>query len=167
MAVGMLVDGAIVVSEFADRAMSEGKPRKAAYKLAEVHGVANHRFYGNDISGLCTIDILAGNDGRVYEILADYAYCHLVCVITYGIGVCANYWWINRKVTPLRTAKTGFRVSRGGDLTQIKGMLGRYIRVLDYATERPWWSLAAAIVFSILVFFAFAVSKLGLSSFRC
>ncbi len=34
MAVGMLVDGAIVVTEFADREMSEGAHRKEAYRKA-------------------------------------------------------------------------------------------------------------------------------------
>lgn len=34
MAVGMLVDGAIVVTEFADREMSEGRSNRAAYGLA-------------------------------------------------------------------------------------------------------------------------------------
>ncbi len=34
LAVGMLVDGAIVVTEFADRKMVEGEPRKIAYALA-------------------------------------------------------------------------------------------------------------------------------------
>ncbi|MDF5622527.1 efflux RND transporter permease subunit, partial [Vibrio parahaemolyticus] len=34
MAVGMLVDGAIVVTEFADRRMQEGTPRKEAYRDA-------------------------------------------------------------------------------------------------------------------------------------
>ncbi|MFA0532165.1 efflux RND transporter permease subunit [Vibrio breoganii] len=34
MAVGMLVDGAIVVTEFADRKMQEGSPRKEAYRDA-------------------------------------------------------------------------------------------------------------------------------------
>ena len=34
MAVGMLVDGAIVVTEFADRRMQEGMPRKEAYRDA-------------------------------------------------------------------------------------------------------------------------------------
>ena len=34
LAVGMLVDGAIVVTEFADRKMIEGEPRKIAYALA-------------------------------------------------------------------------------------------------------------------------------------
>ena len=34
MAVGMLVDGAIVVTEFADRRMQEGEGRKAAYRDA-------------------------------------------------------------------------------------------------------------------------------------
>jgi len=34
LAVGMLVDGAIVVTEFADRKMVEGEPRKIAYTLA-------------------------------------------------------------------------------------------------------------------------------------
>src|SRR3546814_9491639 len=34
LAVGMLVDGAIVVTEYADRKMIEGLPRKQAYGLA-------------------------------------------------------------------------------------------------------------------------------------
>ena len=34
MAVGMLVDGAIVVTEYADREMSEGIPKQQAYRLA-------------------------------------------------------------------------------------------------------------------------------------
>ena len=34
MVVGMLVDGAIVVTEFADRRMQEGEGRKAAYRDA-------------------------------------------------------------------------------------------------------------------------------------
>jgi len=34
LAVGMLVDGAIVVTEFADRKMTEGEPRRIAYGLA-------------------------------------------------------------------------------------------------------------------------------------
>ena len=34
LAVGMLVDGSIVVTEYADRKMTEGHPRKAAYTLA-------------------------------------------------------------------------------------------------------------------------------------
>ena len=34
LAVGMLVDGAIVVTEFADRKMAEGEPKQTAYALA-------------------------------------------------------------------------------------------------------------------------------------
>ena len=34
LAVGMLVDGAIVVTEYADRKMSEGLPNREAYGLA-------------------------------------------------------------------------------------------------------------------------------------
>ncbi|MDH5410945.1 MAG: efflux RND transporter permease subunit, partial [Alphaproteobacteria bacterium] len=34
LAVGMLVDGAIVVTEYADRKMTEGEPRKLAYAMA-------------------------------------------------------------------------------------------------------------------------------------
>src|SRR5690606_29128665 len=34
LAVGMLVDGAIIVVEYADRAMHEGTPRRIAYSLA-------------------------------------------------------------------------------------------------------------------------------------
>ena len=74
LAVGMLVDDAIIVSEFAERRMSEGMPPREAYALAA------KRMSGPGDRGdrdarrrLLAAAVLAGRGRRVHEISADHA----------------------------------------------------------------------------------------------
>ena len=167
MAVGMLVDGAIVVSEFADRAMSEGKPRKAAYKLAaERMAWPIIASTATTLAAFAPLIFWPGMMGEFMKYLPITLIATLTASLLMALVFVPTIGGLIGKSRPLtEQQKHDLELAESGDLTQIKGMLGRYIRVLDYATERPWWSLAAAIVFSILVFFAFAVSKLGVEFF--
>jgi len=167
MAVGMLVDGAIVVSEFADRAMSEGKPRKAAYKLAaERMAWPIIASTATTLAAFAPLIFWPGMMGEFMKYLPITLIATLSASLLMALVFVPTIGGLIGKSRPLSDQqKQDLELAESGDLTQIKGMLGRYIRVLDYATERPWWSLAAAIVFSILVFFAFAVSKLGVEFF--
>ncbi|MEL7286857.1 MAG: efflux RND transporter permease subunit, partial [Pseudomonadota bacterium] len=167
MAVGMLVDGAIVVSEFADRAMSEGKPRKAAYKLAaERMAWPIIASTATTLAAFAPLIFWPGMMGEFMKYLPITLIATLSASLLMALVFVPTIGGLIGKSRPLsEQQKQDLELAESGDLTQIKGMLGRYIRVLDYATERPWWSLAAAIVFSILVFFAFAVSKLGVEFF--
>ena len=62
MAVGMLVDGAIVVTEYADRKMIEGLHRREAYRQAAQRMAWPHYcLYRHHPGGLCSPVILAGN----------------------------------------------------------------------------------------------------------
>ena len=70
LAVGMLVDDAIIVSEFAERRMSEGMPPREAYSLAA------KRMAGPVIAatadphrGVLAAAVLAGHRRRIHEIL--------------------------------------------------------------------------------------------------
>ena len=73
LAVGMLVDGAIVVTEYADRKMTEGaEPQRSLTALAAkrmawpIIGV-----HGDDLGGVsCRCFILAGGGWRVHEVSA-------------------------------------------------------------------------------------------------
>ncbi len=74
LAVGMLVDDAIIVSEFAERRMAEGMPPREAYSLAA------KRMAGPVIAatadarrGLLAALVLAGHRRRVHEVHADHA----------------------------------------------------------------------------------------------
>lgn len=167
MAVGMLVDGAIVVSEFADRAMSEGKPRKVAYKLAaERMAWPIIASTATTLAAFAPLIFWPGMMGEFMKYLPITLIATLTASLLMALVFVPTIGGLIGKSRPLSDQqKQDLELAESGDLTQIKGMLGRYIRVLDYATERPWWSLAAAIVFSILVFFAFAVSKLGVEFF--
>ena len=76
LAVGMLVDDAIIVSEFAERRMSEGMPPKEAYSLAA------KRMAGPVIAATATrvaafspLLFWPGVVGAVHEIHADHADC--------------------------------------------------------------------------------------------
>ncbi len=73
LAVGMLVDDAIIVSEFAERRMSEGMPPPQAYSLAA------KRMSGPVIAATATRDrrllataVLAGRGRRIHEVYADH-----------------------------------------------------------------------------------------------
>ncbi len=167
MAVGMLVDGAIVVSEFADRAMSEGKPRKSAYKLAaERMAWPIIASTATTLAAFAPLIFWPGMMGEFMKYLPITLIATLSASLLMALVFVPTIGGLIGKSRPLSDAqKRDLALAESGDLTKLTGALGRYIRILDYATERPWWSLAAAIVFSIMVFIAFAVSKLGVEFF--
>ena len=79
LAVGMLVDDAIIVTEFAERRMSEGMPKEQAFALAA------KRMAGPVIAAthdahrrLLAAAVLAGHRRRVHEVPADHADRHAV-----------------------------------------------------------------------------------------
>ena len=81
LAVGMLVDDAIIVSEFAERRMAEGMPPKEAYSLAA------KRMSGPVIAATLTriaafspLLVLAGRGRPVHEISADHLDRHALGV---------------------------------------------------------------------------------------
>ncbi len=74
LAVGMLVDDAIIVSEYAERRMSEGMPPKQAYAAAasRMAGPGDRR--DRDARRrLLAAAVLAGHRRRVHDVHADHA----------------------------------------------------------------------------------------------
>ncbi|AXV66024.1 MULTISPECIES: efflux RND transporter permease subunit [Pseudoalteromonas] len=167
MAVGMLVDGAIVVSEFADREMSEGKPRKIAYRhAAERMAWPIIASTATTLAAFAPLIFWPGMMGEFMKYLPITLIATLSASLLMALVFVPTIGGLIGKTRPLSAQqKLDLALAESGDLTQIKGLLGRYIRMLDFATQRPWWSLTAAIIFSVLVFFTFAVSKLGVEFF--
>ena len=72
LAVGMLVDGAIVVVEYADRRMAEGAHRRVAFRRSRApDGGADYRFNADDTCRLHAVVVLARRGRRIHGVSAD------------------------------------------------------------------------------------------------
>ena len=167
MAVGMLVDGAIVVSEFADRMMSEGMPRKKAYAVA-----AKRMAWPIIASTATTLAAFAplifwpGMMGEFMKYLPITLIATLSASLVMALVFVPTIGSLIGKVRPLTDEqKQNLLVAEEGNLTQLKGTTGRYVRLLDSAIKRPLLSLFAAIGFSVLVFIGYGMSGLGVEFF--
>lgn len=167
MAVGMLVDGAIVVSEFADRMMSEGMPRKKAYAVA-----AKRMAWPIIASTATTLAAFAplifwpGMMGEFMKYLPITLIATLSASLVMALVFVPTIGSLIGKVRPLTDEqKQNLLVAEEGNLTQLKGATGRYVRLLDRAIKRPLLSLFAAIGFSVLVFISYGMSGLGVEFF--
>lgn len=167
MAVGMLVDGAIVVSEFADRMMSEGIPRKKAYAVA-----AKRMAWPIIASTATTLAAFAplifwpGMMGEFMKYLPITLIATLSASLLMALVFVPTIGSLIGKVRPLSDEqKQNLLRSEEGNLTELEGLTGRYVRLLDRAIKRPLLSLFAAIGFSILVFVGYGMSGLGVEFF--
>ena len=147
LAVGMLVDGAIVVTEFADRRLSEAVPRRQAYLQASQRMAAP--IIASTATTLAAFLPLVFWPGIVGEFmkflpmtvlltLSASLLMALIFVPTIGavIGKPAD---ISSRA--LRTLNAG----ESGDLFSISGFTGRYLTLLAQAVKRPGRVMASAI----------------------
>ncbi len=153
LSVGMLVDGAIVVVEFADRKMAEGLPRKEAF------GAAAKRMAWPIISSTATT--LAAFAPLLFwpDIVGEFMkYLPLTL-----IAVLASSLFMAMIFVPTLGALIGkpgaasdsatmkmLAAAEHGDVMQIKGFTGWYVHVLDKALRNPGKVLLAALLMLVL-----------------
>ncbi|MBE0362878.1 hypothetical protein PULV_a0468 [Pseudoalteromonas ulvae UL12] len=167
MAVGMLVDGAIVVTEFADRMMGEGMHRRQAYALA-----AKRMAWPIIASTATTLAAFAplifwpGMMGEFMKYLPITLMATLSASLVMALIFVPTLGSLMGKVNALsESQKHELLVAEKGDLTQLHGLVGRYVRLLDSAISRPWLVLIGAIGFAVCVFIGYGQSKLGIEYF--
>jgi len=157
MAVGMLVDGAIVVTEMADRRMAEGEPRFAAYSRASI------RMAWPIIASTCTtlaafvpLALWPGIMGEFMKylpitliaVLSSSLVMALVFVPTLG-SLFGKPGAISEK------ARKNLADAETGDLDDVTGFTGHYVRFLTKSLQRPWRSVAGVFGLLIIVYIAF------------
>lgn len=163
MAVGMLVDGAIVVTEFADREMNEGKPRHIAY------GTAARRMawpiIASTATTLAAFAPLMFWPGMMGEFM-KYLPITLIAVLTASLAMALVF------VPTLGTVFGKSRViseeekqqverSEEGDLDHLTGFTGKYITLLKKAILHPWKIVAGTIAMAFFVMWLYGASGLG------
>ncbi|WP_371187121.1 efflux RND transporter permease subunit [Thalassotalea maritima] len=167
MAVGMLVDGAIVVTEFADRQMNEGQTKQQAYILA-----AKRMAWPIIASTATTLSAFAPLlfwPGLVGEFM-KYLPITLIAVLTASLIMALVFvptmgalWGKPRPISARMEQQ--LLLTEQGDLTRLDGLLGRYVRLLARAINYPWLVLMFTVAFAITVFVSYWSSDLGTEFF--
>jgi len=161
MAVGLLVDGAIVVTELADRRMAEGIPRHDAYSSAA------RRMAWPIIASTCTTLAafvpLAFWPNEMGEFM-KYLPITLIAVLSSSllmallfVPTLGSIFGSSGAVS--EQARKDLTAAETGELDSVSGWTGKYIQFLKRSLHRPWLNVAA--VSAILVVIMFAFGKFG------
>ena len=163
MAVGMLVDGAIVVTEFADRELNEGKSKRQAYGLAARRMA--WPIIASTATTLAAFAPLMFWPGIMGEFM-KYLPITLIAVLTASLAMAlvfvptiGSVIGKSREISIKEQAQ--IEQAEKGDLTQLTGFTGKYVRVLKSAINHPWKILGGTLAMSVFVIFLYGSSGLG------
>ena len=158
LAVGMLVDGAIVMTEFADRKMVEGLPNREAYRLAA------QRMAWPIIASTATtlaafIPLLFWPDvvGEFMGFLPITLTATLTASLAMALIFIPTLGAVFGKAGSAGSATMkALARDEGGDLREVGGFTGGYVRVLNAALRNPAKVVftAVALLVGVQVFYA-------------
>ncbi|HIF26381.1 MAG TPA: efflux RND transporter permease subunit [Micavibrio sp.] len=162
LSVGMLVDGAIVVTEYADRKMAEG------FDKVEAYGIAAKRMawpiIASTATTLAAFAPLMFWPGMVGEFM-KYLPLTLICVLTSSLLMALIFVptlgsiFGKSGLSPEDPEIKNLALAESGNLDEIEGFTGTYIKILNAALRRP--GLILLIAFAMLIGVQFAYAKFG------
>ncbi|MEZ8632757.1 efflux RND transporter permease subunit [Vibrio lentus] len=167
MAVGMLVDGAIVVTEFADRRMQEGEGRKAAYRDA-----AKRMAWPITASTATTLAAFApllfwpDVTGEFMKFLPLTLIATLTASLIMAllfVPVLGGLIGKPQYVSPKSQAR--MVALHNGDFSQATGLTKVYYHTLSIAIKHPFKVLFSAILLAVSVGFTYSKAGLGAEFF--
>jgi multidrug efflux pump len=167
MAVGMLVDGAIVVTEMADRRMAEGESRFDAYSRAAI------RMSWPIIASTCTtlaafvpLALWPGTSGEFMKYLPITLIAVLSASLIMALIFVPTLGSIfGRTGATTAEMKRNLAAAETGDLDSVTGFTGSYIRLLRSTLRRPWRNVAAVTGLLLAVYVAFFAFGRGVEYF--
>ncbi|WP_135444218.1 efflux RND transporter permease subunit [Vibrio tasmaniensis] len=167
MAVGMLVDGAIVVTEFADRRMQEGEGRKEAYRDA-----AKRMAWPITASTATTLAAFApllfwpDVTGEFMKFLPLTLIATLTASLIMAllfVPVLGGLIGKPQYVSPKSQAR--MVALHNGDFSQATGLTKAYYHTLSIAIKHPFKVLFSAILLAVAVGFTYSKAGLGAEFF--
>ena len=168
LAVGMLVDGAIVVTEYADRKMSEGLHRREAYALA-----AKRMAWpiiaatATTLAAFLPLMFWPGIVGEFMRYLPLTLIATLSASLTMALIFVPTLGSVVGKAGGAADAKTMKALAAGenGDISDVPGLTGVYTRVLARALRHPGLVLATAVAVLIGANYAYGTFGRGIEFF--
>ena len=167
MAVGMLVDGAIVVTEMADRRMAEGDSRYEAYSRAAI------RMSWPIIASTCTtlaafvpLAFWPGTSGEFMKYLPITLIAVLSASLIMALLFVPTLGSIFGKTgANTEEARRNLTAAETGDLDTVSGFTGNYIQFLKKSLLRPWLGVAGVSALLISIYIAFGAFGKGIEYF--
>ena len=163
LAVGMLVDGAIVVTEFADRKMGEGLHRREAYGLAAkrmawpITASTATTLAATTLAVFMPLLFWPGIVGEFMKFLpitliatlAGSLVVALIFVPTLGA-------LIGKPGSGNKTVQSHLNAAESGSLEDVPGMTGLYVRVVSVCVRHPIKivAFAVALLISVQVYYS-------------
>jgi multidrug efflux pump len=157
MAVGMLVDGAIVVTEMADRRMAEGDPRFVAYSRAAIR--MSWPIIASTATTLAAFVPLALWPGTMGEFM-KYLPITLIAVLSSSLVMALLFVptlgsMFGRAGAISDRARKNLADAETGDLADVTGFTGTYVRFLQSTLRHPWRNVAVVSGLLVSVYAAF------------
>ena len=157
MAVGMLVDGAIVVTEMADRRMAEGESRYDAYSRAAI------RMAWPIIASTCTtlaafvpLALWPGMSGEFMKYLPITLIAVLSSSLVMALLFVPTLGSIFGKTgAQSAEARRNLAAAEKGELDTVTGFTGRYIQFLKRSLKTPWRNVGIVTGLLIAIYIAF------------
>jgi len=167
MAVGMLVDGAIVVTEMADRRMAEGDSRYDAYSRAAI------RMSWPIIASTCTtlaafvpLAFWPGTSGEFMKFLPITLIAVLSASLIMALLFVPTLGSIFGKTgANTAEARRNLTAAETGDLNSVTGFTGSYVRFLRKSLRRPWMSVGGVTALLLSIYVAFGTFGKGVEYF--
>lgn len=167
MAVGMLVDGAIVVTEMADRRLAEGESRFDAYSRAA------SRMAWPIIASTCTtlaafvpLAFWPGTSGEFMKYLPITLIAVLSASLVMALLFVPTLGSIFGKTgANSEEARRNLAAAETGDLDTVTGFTGTYIQFLKRTLNRPWINVAGVTGILVFVYVLFNVFGEGTEYF--
>ncbi|WP_028114509.1 efflux RND transporter permease subunit [Ferrimonas kyonanensis] len=148
MAVGMLVDGAIVVTEYADRRMTDGADRRAAYlEAAQRMAWPIIASTATTLAAFAPLLFWPGIMGEFMKYLPMTLIATLTASLVMALVFVPAMGSLFGKPLPMTpTQRENQRLAEEGELTSLSGFTGTYIRTLALAISHPWKVLLAVLL---------------------
>jgi multidrug efflux pump len=167
MAVGMLVDGAIVVTEMADRRMAEGESRHDSYARAAI------RMAWPIIASTCTtlaafvpLALWPGTSGEFMKYLPITLIAVLSASLIMALLFVPTLGSIfGRTGANTAEARRNLAAAETGNLDEVTGMTGSYVQLLKHTLRRPWLGVAGVSGLLLAVYAAFFLFGKGIEYF--
>ncbi|MEL6681053.1 MAG: efflux RND transporter permease subunit [Pseudomonadota bacterium] len=167
LVVGMLVDGAIVTVELADRYLYEGDSPARAYARAAKRMA--WPIIASTATTLCVFFPLlfwSGVVGEFMKFLPITVIATLVASLFMAlVFIPVMGGLIGKRRAQTAQAKAQLYAAERGDPRQMTGFMGGYVRVLQLSILRPWTTLSLAVIALVGSFVAYANFGTGLTFF--
>ena len=167
MAVGLLVDGAIVVTEMADRRLAEGASRHDAYSRAAI------RMSWPIIASTCTtlaaflpLAFWPGISGEFMKYLPITLMAVLAASLLMALLIVPTLGSIFGKTGAItESARRNLAAAETGDLDTIEGFTGAYVRILKSSLHHPWRNVGLVSALLLIIYVAFITFGRGIEYF--